>query len=233
LKVLYLKTYLLAPNMRASAANLMENSVALQKGVATQGNAVEHFSRTQILYRDVHARSATTLEGAGLSFSLTDSGGQLDYGGLFDAYRIDRVTVQWIYDRPITRAWTADSFYWNSVPNIGVVADFNDDDSSGLTSLYTISDAATYMYLPLTSPVCMSIVPRIAVAADTGGIFTGYANSPSQWISMGSPDVLHYGIKYIFDTTMALYPGQSPVLGYTMGTVAIVIKYELSFRSCH
>jgi hypothetical protein len=165
--------------------------------------------------------------GAAIFFSLSNSGGTTDFGGLFDAYRIDRVTVEWIYDRPIASTpavTTANAF----VPNIGVVADFDDATFVATSPMDTLKQYDTFLYKPLTHPVSMSIVPRIAVAAYNGnGVFNGYVNSKAQWIDMNSPGVEHYGIKFAVDTSPS--DGNNNLI---LGVIAVRIKYELSFRSC-
>jgi hypothetical protein len=211
----------------STSASIIANSASLQGGVATVGPQIKNITRNTLSYVVVNNLSYSALGGAAIFFSLSNSGGTTDFGGLFDAYRIDRVTVEWIYDRPIASTpavTTANAF----VPNIGVVADFDDATFVATSPMDTLKQYDTFLYKPLTHPVSMSIVPRIAVAAYNGnGVFNGYVNSKAQWIDMNSPGVEHYGIKFAVDTSPS--DGNNNLI---LGVIAVRIKYELSFRSC-
>lgn len=60
-------------------------------------------------------------------------------------------------------------------------------------------------------PVRITCSPRIAMAAYSGSAFSDYANIKPTWIDSASPDVQHYGIKFIIQVFSPSFAAASNV----------------------
>nr|WAE43246.1 MAG: capsid protein [Cressdnaviricota sp.] len=217
-----------APPRVVAAQRRMENTPgSLVKGNGYPGKVTKSIVRYVMEYKSVMDRGNSAVDQYQPIFSLNTAGTISDFAGLFDAYRIDRVTMEWIYTRPDAigyAAATANAL----VPNLAVVADF--DDASPFTATNVIGlmqQYETFMYKPMTHPISFTVVPHLSPAAYTAnGVYAGNMNVGPQWVDMGSPAVQWYGIKYAFDTT-----GSGATGAVLLGTCVVRTKYEISLRS--
>lgn len=131
-----------------------------------------------------------------LKFLLSDLPQQSSFGGLFDAYRINKVVVIFT---PMLGPYTG----INGVAT-GTAGTFDQalytvidrDDHNVLTAL---SQAEEYETLKMTAAARKHkrvLTPAVAMEVyKAGGLSNGYSQRYKQWIDMGTNDVDHYGLK--------------------------------------
>jgi len=118
----------------------------------------------------------------------------------------------WIYPKYGAASTVADqSVAWCSV------VDYDDDSAAGsMASLFSYRDAISSS---LTCGHYHRFVPRIAVGAYGGGVFTNYGNT-QMWIDASSTGVKHYGVKVGCD-----------VVG-TAGSIQWIVRVHHQWRHC-
>ncbi len=163
--------------------------------------------------------SATAINGT-CAFRLDDLSQYSTFASLFDQYRIDRVHFRIRPKNTAISNYDASSVN-AAVPNIFVVADF--DDSSPLS---VVSDYLAYgnvVQLSAGDSFDGIIEPAITPAIYSGGAFTGYGVEGSKWIDMASTTIPHYGIKF---HVTALNASTTNVWRWD-----VVAWYQVSFRN--
>jgi hypothetical protein len=139
---------------------------------------------TQLSYLGAVLTQSTTLDiKQPYSFSFNSIANNTAWSNVFDEYRVIQISAEFV---PNSTASTSSPFY--SV--------IDTDDANIPTNLATLLG---YSSLQLTEGGQIHrrvFCPRIAVAAYTGGSFTGFANqSPYVWIDTTLPTVVYYGLK--------------------------------------
>jgi hypothetical protein len=156
------------------------------------------------------------------SFRLADLPQYASWTALFDQYRISRISVSFIPSRAPTALASTTTDVAQPALQFWYAVDLDDSTVvSPLTALMQYENVRCHTF-DGTKPMTVSFKPHIAVAAYSGA-FTSYANQSSQWIDCGSPDVLHYGLKYGF-----------PCLNSTSASIpylSIVCTYYVEFKS--
>jgi len=117
------------------------------------------------------------------------------YLSLFDQYKIDLIEV-WAFPTELGSVTDASlrSYVWASVVDY--------DDSNNLTSYAAATGYENCLQTTDAVGHYRCFRPHIAVAAYSGA-FNSYKNEPAGWIDSGSPGVVHYGLKFAFNTTAA------------------------------
>jgi hypothetical protein len=119
-----------------------------------------------------------------------------DWGSLaavFDQYRILAVEV-------LYQPRSQEAIVNSTTANLGhfyTVIDY--DDATVLTSVGAATNYENVIVGTNTQAQRRCFKPRIAVAANGGGLFTSYANMAAQWIDAASSTVSHYGTKEVLE----------------------------------
>lgn len=149
-----------------------------------------------------------------------------DFTTLFDAYRIKKVRLTWIYSSnssdQVAPATTS------ALPMLGWCID--QDDGAPLGSTPTSALAATSQYDSfqlhrLDRPLTMTVAPKLASSVYAQGSFSAFTEVPnSAWVDMTYPNAQYYGIKWFIDPA-----GNTTNL--TLGTVTVIAKYYIEFKT--
>jgi hypothetical protein len=156
--------------------------------------------------------STTSAVFRSFAFSASECSDIAEMASVFDQYRLDRVDIRIVPN--VTELLT-------STPNLGrnySVIDF--DDANAFTSMTDPLDYNNCLAWEITDPICITLRPRLAVAA-YAGTFTGFANSRPMWIDAASSGVEHYGVKLAFGAMT------------TSITYTVTCKYYLVWRMSH
>ncbi len=185
-----------APNQFGTVALVesdLERTWRYFKGFGTVGNQV--YSIRQVYTQDVVYQAANQAVGDGLYFSLSRLTGVADLQTVFDQYRIRAVDVK--IQPQFTSLTPVAGVYW---PRLYTCIDY--DDATPI-SLAAIRQYDTVVEAPAGTGLVRCIQPRAALAAYSGA-FTSYANLTEQWFDIASPDVQHFGLKYVIEPGLAL-----------------------------
>jgi len=139
------------------------------------------------------------------NFQLSTFNGYTDFSATFDMYRLRAVSVRFDPMYKIGNLGTT-----NINPRLYTVIDYDDSNTIAPGSL------VQYDSCVVTPPDCgvvRTLIPRMALAAYAGGVFTSFANAQDQWIDIASPSVQHYGVKASLDPGNA---GQTSLQSFTV-----------------
>lgn len=162
----------------------------------------------------------------GVAFApkLTDLTNAATYCGMYDAYKIDRVTVEVQYlsnnaqiGGPIQVSMPTFWMYWDQ-DDVKLPA--SPDVISRKTGVKKFQPTASLQSRKF------SFVPRTAIGAlnSQNAVTASLIGKPNQWIDCTFPDVEHYGFK------MACQDFSVPVSG-SFNAVRLQYTYHVSFRS--
>jgi len=135
------------------------------------------------------SNAVETFSASGITLDVFD--GYTSLTQAFDQYRFDIVEFEYL-----PRASINDGVIVNSGIFVSVV------DQDDVTNLSTFTSALAYPNAQVWTPapgkthlLKHRFVPRIAVAAYSGTVFTKFANMANQWIDAANANVPHYGVK--------------------------------------
>lgn len=137
-----------------------------------------------------------------------------DLTNLFDQYRINAMELSL---RPIQTIETTSTVAGNPPLSAIIYYCIDYDDSTPFAAsnagVQKMREVASFRERALfqNKPVILSCKPHIAMAAYSGGAFTDYANMSHQWIDTVSPDVAHYGVKWIIEVFAPSFAATSNV----------------------
>lgn len=125
-------------------------------------------------------------------FQLTYLPNVTEFTALFDAYRINLVTVRFDWSRN-------DASSAGGVVNAPIMYNVLDKDDNN--SLAALSDALQYgncqtHNFATSSTYIRSFVPCVAAATYRSAVSTAYSRKSRQWVDVAQVDVPHYGMKY-------------------------------------
>lgn len=129
-----------------------------------------------------------------MKFTAADLPQFASFSALFDAYRINKVVVQFIpYNYPYqignTAANLAAQPQW-----LSTVIDY--DDAALLATEGSLLEYETFKQARPGSTHTRSLVPAVSIEAfKTSGTTIGYSQHRKQWIDAAYGDVEHYGLK--------------------------------------
>jgi len=153
-------------------------------------------------------------------FTLSDLAGAVILSGLYDSYRITRVTVNFL---PVGCQEVVSSYAvaGQSVPILYTAIDSN--DATAPASLNEITKYSTLKSVIATKSQERTFTPRHLTMIYNGALSTAYVlGSPKSWISTGNSVVPHYGIKYVLTPD----PGASLINRFNF---MVRVKYSLEF----
>lgn len=131
-----------------------------------------------------------------LKFILSDLPQQSSFGGLFDAYRINKVVVSFT---PMLGAYTSINGVAASTSGTfdqPLYTVIDRDDHNVLTNLSQAEEYESLKMTPSYRKHKRVLTPAVAMEVyKAGGLSNGYSQRYKQWIDMGTNDVDHYGIK--------------------------------------
>lgn len=161
----------------------------------TLGNNVYNVIQTGSVFQVVSSTGGNTYGSFITTFSLLDQVASLT--SVFDQYRIRCVEITF---RPRVSQESSAS------ANVGQFATVIDvDDNINLSSFGQASDYQTCLIGRGFDSQVRTFIPHCANALSSGGTFSGYGNVESPWIDTTSQTVTHYGLKYAWTTTDAVY----------------------------
>jgi len=142
-----------------------------------------------------------------INFQLSQFPGNGDFSTAFDQYRLRAasVTVSPFYD--FANNGSATGLLIS--PRLWTVIDY--DDSATVTRIQAES-YDTCVASPPSMGVIRTLVPRMAGAVYSG-TFTSFANFQDLWLDMASPNVQHYGVKYVIEAAAV---AQTNLQSYTV-----------------
>jgi hypothetical protein len=147
------------------------------------------------------------------SLPFTAAGIITDYSSLsavFDQYRLKMVEV--VFTPQTTEGIPTTTFG----PPRGLFYTVIDYDDVALLSATSQATAyANCIETEVTSPQRRCFIPRMAVGAYSGTVFTGFMNTQPQWIDAASSTVQHFGLKWCVD----------------QGTTSNTIAYDVTVRA--
>lgn len=174
--------------------------------VTNRPNAVYNIYKTATT---AEVTTSTTIQVASsVNFSLGQVPDAGDLIKVFDQYRIAMVEIQFL-----PRA--------NMVTDFGgfnryvTVIDYVDSTNVNFNEAEAYPSA---MVTEIMKPQTRTIIPRVAVAVYSGA-FTSFMSETAPWIDCGSPNVQHYGVKYVF------------LASTLVAKVDIKYRYHFQFRN--
>jgi len=144
------------------------------------------------------ASGATSTLGA-LAFTLSDLAQVSSFSALFDQYRFERVRLH--VKARNNAVFVANTASPNAaVPQLLLVIDRDDNTApSAYTDLLQYDNVVS---VSGEEDAIVDLVPSITPAVFSGGVFSGYASTPSNsmWIDIANTTVPVYGVKFATDT---------------------------------
>ena len=143
----------------------------------------------------------------GIDFNLSMLPNYTEFTALYDQYKFDRFEVRLI---PFSTNATLQSGATGSSNQslaciLHTAYDFDDSGVPTATAegINQLEERQTYKMVNFFAGdgkgFTYSIYPRVDVAIkDTSAVYTAYSNDPPKWIDCNFPNVLHYGLKGIF-----------------------------------
>lgn len=138
----------------------------------------------------------TTTGGGGLiEFKLNQLPNYTEYTTMFDAYRINKVVLEFkpnFIETNVNSSFATTGY----IPDIGVVIDY-DSQSAAPTSMNELRQYSNFREYKANKPFKVVLVPRTAGMVYNGAASTAYSQSrPRLWLDCEYPAVPHYGVNY-------------------------------------
>lgn len=131
-----------------------------------------------------------------LKFLLSDLPQQSSFGGLFDAYKINRVVVSFT---PMLGAYSSINGVAASTSGTfdqPLYTVIDRDDHNVLTNLSQAEEYESIKMTPSYRKHKRVLTPAVAMEAyKSAGVSNAYSQRYKQWIDMGTNDCDHYGLK--------------------------------------
>jgi hypothetical protein len=155
-------------------------------------------------------------------FTLADVPQASTFTALFDAYRINDITVIFTPTQAPSTALTSSANMLN-VPDPTFWYAVDVDDAGVVAPLTALMEIEAVKAVPYTGkPFRIKFKPHIAEAAYASGVFTSFSNSKETWIDCASSAVQHYGLKFGFGCPINTTWG--------LPTYSVIVNYNISFR---
>jgi hypothetical protein len=173
--------------MKRNTNTLEKSAREMGRPVITSLNrpAIHTFTRDWII-GNANASAAGDAVGA-YAFNLSSLPSYTEFTALFDQYRFKRVDISFW---PLQSVATSTA---NAIPTIATVIDY--DDNALLANLPNAMQYSNCVLHNPYKPFTVSFRPHLPIAA-FDGTFNAFANTQDQWIDSGSPNALHYGLKW-------------------------------------
>lgn len=140
---------------------------------------------------------------AGMEFKLSDLPGNLEFGDLYDRYKLTTVVLRFrIVNNPYATwatnsgAATANSTNW--FPRLFYCRDYDDSSAESLSALRERSKTKMTVLRP-NKFFKIVVKPAVTIQTYRTTTTTGYSPSWNQWIDMAQNNVPYYGLKYVVD----------------------------------
>lgn len=161
--------------------------------------------------------------GAG-NFKLNSLPGFNDFCTLYDMYKINKVTVTWIFSK--NSGDPADATM-SELPII--YAAFDPDDDTPASTIHDLLNFPSARWARMDKALSLTLTPVPAMMMYKTLTTTGYGvPSGPQWIDCTSADIPHYGAKWYIQTFNS---GQAPT--DNIGTITTITRYNMSFKGIH
>lgn len=163
--------------------------------------------------------NASVTHAAASSFSLDDLPNATEFGNLFDSYRIDSVSMKWMFTA--TNNALSGVAYVSAMPLLYTVID--KDDGTPATTLEEMEQYQNLKVRRCEKPLKAYVRPRVAISVYKGA-FTGYGQANKNFfVDMANQDIEYYGLKWAIDpngcTTDAV-----------VGQFKIIVKYYFTCK---
>jgi len=195
----------------------------VQQSTAMIRQVPEHkthsFKRT---YSSVY-QVTDTLVNRSVAFTLNSLPTYAEFTALFDTYRITRIDVNFIFDQNSGNVAASAGHAASFIPNLLMVNDF--DDATALGAITDYEQYESFKISRLDRSLRTTFVPKLAVGAYGGAVFTNYARATGIWLDSASPAIEHYGIKFGVNGNMEGGVG-------TLNIGALSIYYTYHFQCC-
>jgi len=166
-----------------------------------------------------------------MAFCLADVPEAAQFAALYDLYKLKQVDIRIIpMSTNVISASTNGNYQVGGFVHYIVDHDDAKNFPASEIGLNQMRARKGYRMKNICRPVNLRIRPRIAVAAYENGLFSGYLNMKSGWIStadtIGTSNNLveHYGLKFIYEM---LSPGSA---GLNYFNAKMEVKYHLEFK---
>lgn len=142
---------------------------------------------------NINLGTAGALITGGISTKLSQLPNASEFQNLFDAYRIDLVTVR--FD------WTRNTADLSGASVVGAPIMYNVIDKDDENPPANVNTCLEYQTCRLhnfadRSTFSRSYIPAIAKTVFNTALTSGYGREQRAWLDVASPDIPHYGMKY-------------------------------------
>jgi len=154
---------------------------------------VYHFTQS---YLGPAITSALTEVDGAITFTLSAIPNASSYAAIFDRYRIQQARVSFTPYVGLNTETTGVT----SGPLITVL----DYDDANFVTFANLMSYDNKKIAPLGSFFERTLTPKFAVASFSG-VFTSFSQSlPNQWVDVGSPGVVYFGLKYALPVGLSI-----------------------------
>jgi len=208
----------LLKNIEVSQANSLKQIVTLQRASQrAPEQVVPDIQRIRLRRQKVYTFSSS-ITGPNINLTpVNDSDGTINvtlnqlndyasYSSIFDQYRIQQFTVEFL---PVAPSTASSVLY--------TVFDYDDSTAAPISQLLQYDSLRV---TPSNMFVERTVAPKVALAAYSG-TFTSYASS-SPWIDVASAGVNYYGLKYGLAASSTV---TTTTLAY-ITTITIIVSFK-------
>ncbi len=191
---------------------LLHGELVLYDRVLQPADDSKSYKFSQWVFNITATQTALTNAVGAFSYSLSNLDQYTSFTGLFDQYRITKISIQF---RPMFTNFTPSSS--TLVPLIYTACDFDDDNNPTISGIKEYQNCQVHEYETFTHV----FTPHAAIAAYSGS-FTSYANMAKPWIDVASPNVKHFGLKYAIEAGIS---GQTQLQSWNISS-----RLEVEFK---
>lgn len=197
-------------------------------------NMVYTFNRSKLAFEARLVNTSNTsgtawVEARGMDFSLTELPNYSEFGTMFDQYRICGVKVTWT---PLTNAYgsrqqgtgvNAPSY----CPQLLTYIDLDDSTDPSIDAFADLFENSRVKVRSLDRPRSVFLRPRVinVIRNDTVPNDAYSLNPRKEWLDMGTPGILHYGLKSFINCPTVSTITDDPTFRYQLS-----IKYYFQCR---
>jgi len=139
--------------------------------------------------------NSTTVEiDGGINFTFSQINQYNELAAVFDQYRFVLIEIKFLPTIQALATGNQGGMFFTCV----------DTDDSSSTTASAIRDYPGCVSTESFKGHTHIFQPHVAIAAYSGA-FTSFSNAVSPWIDVASPSVQHYGVKYAYDLSPAIF----------------------------
>lgn len=154
----------------------------------------------QMTYQETTIQANVTAQFGAIKFLASSFPAFADWAAAMDAYRLRKVRV--LFQPKVNQHnLTTKAVATTTSPSVLLTA-LDYDDATALSTLSSIESYQSLKIHPLFDQASRNVVPKLARAAYSGGVFNGFTQDDSDvWVDAASNNVEYYGIKWATTAT--------------------------------